>query len=154
MGVGSAKGPLQIPLCTQKGVQGFREGPCGGVLTVCQAQTHPFPECSDALHGCSLIWLIPHYQELHKERDSVASNGHQPLAILEVGTGPVAFCRQSGTFFHPQDPHPGFDRPAENPCDNRRCRPCGFQGPVVHSGFYSWILLFIVGSYSRMLRSD
>ena len=28
----------------------------------------------------------------------------QPLAILEVGTGPVAFCHQSGTFFHPQDP--------------------------------------------------
>ena len=47
----------------------------------------------------------------------------QPLAILEVGTGPVAFCHQSGTFFHPQDPHPGCDRPAENPCDNWRHWP-------------------------------
>lgn len=47
----------------------------------------------------------------------------QPLAILKVGTGPVAFCRRSGTFFHSQDPHPGFDRPAENPCDNWRHRP-------------------------------
>lgn len=31
---------------------------------------------------------------------------------------------------------------------------CGFQGPGVHSSFYSGILLFSVGSYSRMLRFD
>lgn len=47
----------------------------------------------------------------------------QPLAISRWELDLLPFVA-GGTFFHSQDPHPGFDRPAENPCDNRRHRPC------------------------------
>ena len=44
--------------------------------------------------------------------------------------------------------------PAEASVGTRGIAQCGFQGPGVHSSFYSGILLFSVGSYSRMLRFD
>lgn len=75
-GEGSAKGDyLRYPCVHRRGFRGSGRTVVGGSQSD-KLKPIPFPECSDELHGCSSITIIPPPQELHKERDSVASNGH------------------------------------------------------------------------------
>lgn len=98
------------------------------------------------VQGGRQVWDVLHPSRPSRRKRQYALK--RP-SLSETGAGPAT---------PPHCPHRSPPSPGASSwgltAPQRASAQRGFQGPAVHSGFYSGILLFNLGSYSRMLRFD